>query len=115
MIETVQFGAIIFSFTMIYFALIHYKKGTLNRSEIFLWCLIWIVAILIVIFPDFIRVFAKTFFFARLFDMVVFGGFVLVILLSSKAYIITRKNERKMEELVRKNAIKKSTTHKKTK
>ena len=105
MIIGLQITALIFSFTMIYFAVIHYKKGTLNGMEILFWVLIWLFAILAVIFPDLLRVFAKTFFFTRLFDMMVFGGFFLVIILAAKSYIRTKKLEKKLESLIRKQAI----------
>jgi len=105
MIAGLQISAIIFAFVMVYFALIHYKKGTLNGFEIFSWSVIWFAAIFIVVFPDIIRVFAKTFLFARLFDMMVAAGFILVIALTAKSYITTKKLEKKLEDLVRKNAM----------
>lgn len=98
---------------MIYFAVIHYKKGTLNGVEIFFWIIIWLFAIFAVIFTDLLRVFAMTFYFTRLFDMMVFGGFFLVIILAAKSYITTKKLERKLEELVRKQTLKDAKKDKK--
>lgn len=100
-----QISALVFSFAMVYFAFIHYKKGTLNNIEIFFWVIIWLFAIFAVIFTDLLRVFATKFYFARLFDMMVFGGFVLVIALAAKSYITTKKLEKKLEELVRKDSL----------
>ena len=106
MIVGLQISALVFSFAMIYFALIHYKKGTLNGVEIFFWVIIWLFAIFAVIFPDLLKLFARTFYFARLFDMMVFGGFFLVIVLAAKSYIATKKLEKKLEDLVRKQTLK---------
>ena len=106
MIVGLQISAVIFSFVMIYFALIHFKKNTLNKSEFIIWGAIWLIVIFIVLFPDVIRAFAREFLFARLFDMLVAGGFILVIALAAKSYITTKKLEKKLEKLVRKNAIK---------
>jgi len=105
MIIGLQILALLFSLAMIYFALIHYKKGTINGLEILSWIVIWLFAILAVIFPDLLRVFAQTFLFTRLFDLMVVGGFFLVIILSAKAFITTRKLEKKVEELVRRDAL----------
>lgn len=106
MIIGLQISALIFSFVMIYFAVIHYKKGTLNGIEIFFWILIWVFAIFAVIFPDLLKVFARTFYFARLFDMMVFGGFFLVIILAAKSYITTKKLEKKLEKIIRDDSLK---------
>lgn len=101
-----QILALVFSFAMIYFALIHYKKGTLKSFEMVIWLFMWLFAIFAVVFTDILRSFAKTFYFTRLFDMMVFGGFFLVIILAAKSYITTKKLESKLEDLVRKQAIK---------
>ena len=100
-----QISALIFSFAMIYFALIHFKKGTLKSFEMIIWLTVWLFAIFSVVFTDILRSFAKTFNFTRLFDMMVFGGFFLVIILAGKSYVITKKVEKKVEKLVRDNAI----------
>ena len=112
MIIGLQISAIIFSFAMIYFAVIHYKKGTLNGTEIFLWIILWSFAVFSVIFTDFLRVFAKTFYFTRLFDMMVFGGFFLVIFLATKSYISTKKLEKKLEKIIRDDALSDLKTNK---
>ena len=106
MILGLQITAIIFALFMIYFATIHYKKGQLNGIEIFSWVLIWIVAIFIVAFPEILRTYAKTFFVTRVFDLMVLGGFILVISLVSAAYLKSKRNEKKLEELIRKIALK---------
>ncbi len=108
-----QISALAFSFAMIYFAVIHYKKGTLNKAEIVTWVIVWLFALSAVVFPDLLKVFARTFHFARLFDMMVFGGFFLVIILAAKSYITTKRLEKKLEELVRKESL--QNARKKTK
>jgi hypothetical protein len=115
MIIGLQISALIFSFTMIYFAVIHYKKGTLNAGEIFLWVILWSFAVLAVVFPDLLRVFARTFLFSRLFDLMVFGGFFLVIVLAAKSYITTKKLEKKLENMVRKEALYQANAKRKSK
>lgn len=105
MIIGLQIIAILFSFTMIYFAILNFKRREINGLEIASWLTIWTATILIVIFPEFLKTFAKTFLFARVFDMMVVGAFILVIALASSAYIKTRRNEKKLEELVRKLSL----------
>jgi len=108
----IQLTAIIFSLIMIYFATINYRKGEINRMEILSWVIIWVGAILIVIFPDLIRPFSSTFLITRILDLMVMGGFILVISMTLKNYLSVRKLEKIIEKLIRDDAIrnaKKST------
>lgn len=109
MIIGLQVVSIVFSLMMLYFAYLHYQRGEINGMEIFSWFLIWTVTIGIVIFPQVLQAFAQTFAISRVFDLMVVGGFILVITIAYKAYIKTRRLERKMEEFVRAEALKKKT------
>jgi len=106
MILGLQLIAIIFALVMIYFALIHYKKGQLNGAEILSWITIWVVAMFVVAFPEILRTYARMFFVTRVFDLMVLGGFILVITMVSASYVRSKRTEKKLEELVRKLALK---------
>jgi hypothetical protein len=108
----IQLVAIIFSLFMIYFATIHYRKGEINGMEMLLWTIVWIGALLIVTFPDIVRVFSRTFLISRIFDLMTMGGFILVISMTVKNYLTNRKIERKIEKMVRKDAIEDAKTSK---
>lgn len=107
MIIGLQIIAILFSLSMIYFAVLSYKRHELNGLEISSWLIMWGLVIVVVIFPELLRAFASTFLVTRVFDLMVVGGFILVIGLVSSAYMRTKRNEKKLEELVRKIALKK--------
>ena len=68
----------------------------------------WTVAIIIIIFPELLQNFAKTFLVTRVFDLMVIGGFILTISMIASAYLRTKKYEKKLEELVRKLSLKKN-------
>lgn len=106
MILGLQIIAVIFALFMIYFALVNYKRKEINKTEILIWSVIWVVVIIIVIFPNVLRSFSEKIFITRLFDMLVVGGFVLVIGMVSVMYIKVRRMEKKIEDLVRKEALK---------
>jgi len=112
MIIGLQIIAILFCFIMIYFAVLHYKRGELNGLEIGSWFVMWAVVITITIFPVLLQEFAKTFLVTRVFDLMVIGGFILVISLVGSAYIRTKRLEKKLEDLVRREALK-NIIHKK--
>lgn len=106
MIIGLQIIGLIFAFSMVYFAVLHYKRGEIGKSEIISWVVMWSVAIVIIIFPEILRKFASTFFVTRVFDLMVIAGFILVITMVSSAYLRTKKMEKKLEDLVRQEAIK---------
>ncbi len=106
MIIGLQIIAILFSLSMIYFALHSYKRGELNGMEIGSWLFLWAAAIVVIIFPEFLRTFANTFLVTRVFDLMVVGGFILVISIVSSAYARTKRLEKKLEDFVRNEALK---------
>lgn len=109
MIIGLQIIALLFAFSMIYFAVHSYKRKELNHMEAGAWLLVWSFAILIIVFPELLRTFATTFLLTRVFDLMVIGGFILVISLVGSAYLRTKRNEKKLEDLVRELAIKEKT------
>ena len=106
MIVVLQFLGVAFALAMVYFALLNYRRGELNGIEIFFWFLIWTAAIVVIVFPDLLRTFSRTFLFARLFDLIVIGAILFVIVLASRAYIVTKRMEKKLEKYVRSEALK---------
>jgi len=107
MILGLQIIGIFFAFVMIYFSLLHYRKGEINKLEEISWVVIWALTIFVVIFPELLRTFAQKFFITRLFDLMVVGGLVLVIAMVARAYVSTKRMEKKLEDLVRREALKK--------
>lgn len=93
---------------MIYVAVLHFKRKELRKSEIIAWVSMWTAAVIIIIFPKLLRTFANTFLVTRVFDLMVICGFVLVISMVGSAYIRTKRIEKKLEDMIRKEAIKKA-------
>jgi len=106
MIIGLQIIALLFSFSMIYFAVLHFKRGEIGGTEVASWLIMWTIAIVIIIFPELLQTFASTFLVTRVFDLMVIGGFILVISMVASAYVRTKKLENKLEDLVRKDTLK---------
>jgi hypothetical protein len=107
MIIGLQIIAILFALSMIYFAVHSYKRGELGVGEIVSWLILWIFAVVVTIFPELLRTFASRFLVTRVFDLMVIGGFILVIGMVGSAYIRTKRLEKKFEDLIRRDALKK--------
>lgn len=114
MILGLQILGVFFACAMIYFALLSYKRGELNGAEIFSWLVVWIFVIFVTVFPELLRTFAQTFFVTRVFDLMVIGGFVVVLSLVTAAYLRTKRTEKKVEEIIRKLALKERKKSKKS-
>jgi hypothetical protein len=106
MIIGLQIIALLFAFCMIYFAVLHYKRREINGMEILSWLIMWVLAIVVIIFPELLKSFAGTFLVTRVFDLMVIAGFILVISMVANAYVRTKKLEKRLEDLVRKEALK---------
>lgn len=106
MIFGLQVVGLVFALIMIYFAYLHYRRGEINGFEILFWIFAWAGAILIAIFPEIFRTFSSTIAISRAFDLAMIGGFILVIPLTYIAYIRTKRIEKKLEELIRKESLK---------
>ncbi|EKD89932.1 MAG: hypothetical protein ACD_32C00112G0006 [uncultured bacterium] len=106
MIIGLQLVAIVFALIMIYFAYLHYSRGELNGVEVLSWLIIWLSAIIIVVFPDLLRTFAQTFAISRLFDLMIVGGFIVVIPMIYISYVRTKRLEKKLEDYIRKETLK---------
>jgi hypothetical protein len=91
---------------MIYFSLLHFARKEINMLESISWLVIWIVTIGIVIFPQLLQNFARTFAITRVFDLMVVGAFIVIIPMVYLSYIRTKKLEKKLEEYVRDDALK---------
>src|SRR3989304_2671234 len=106
MILGLQFLAVVFALIMVYFAYVNFKRREINRIEVAVWVVAWSGSIIMGLFPDTLRNIAETFFISRLLDLLIMGGFVLVVVMVSLAYVRTRRLEKKLEDLVRKEARK---------
>lgn len=107
MIIGLQITGFIFALLMIYLSIVHYKKGSLNGIEMTIWLVIWTLVIFAVIFPEILRTYSQAFAVSRLLDLLIAGGFILVISMVSVLYLKTKKIEKKLEDLIRKDALKK--------
>lgn len=107
MIIGIQIIGLLFAFSMVYFSVLAYKRKELTRVEIYSWLALWGFAIVGIIFPEMFRKFSMTFLVTRVFDLMVVGGFIVVMTLVSISYLRVKRNEKKLEELVRKLSLKK--------
>ena len=96
MIIGIQIIGLLFSFSMIYFAVLAFKRKELTKVEIYSWSILWAFAIIGIIFPEIFRKFSMTFLVTRVFDMMVIGGFIVIVSLTAISYLRVKRNEKKI-------------------
>lgn len=103
----IQILGMLFSLVMIYFTFLHYKRNEFRIEGFFLWLALWFGFMFMVIFPTsldfFIRGVLK---FGRRLDFFIILGFIFLIGLGYYNYYVVRKNNRKIERIVRALALK---------
>ena len=103
----IQILALLFALFMFYLSFLHYKKNELTTLGFLFWVLIWLVFVTFTIFPQLLNPIIGPLKVVRALDLLMLGAFVILTVLSFENQIKNRKIEKKIEELTRKEALKK--------
>ena len=103
----IQIIGILFGFFMTYFTFLHYKRKEFTVKEYGFWLIFWGVFIIITLFPQFLDPVLLTLSIARTLDFFIIMGFLFLIFVNVYTYTIVRKNQKKLEEVVREVAMRK--------
>lgn len=104
----VQILGILFGLFMVYYTFLHFKRKELKTGEFGFWLVLWVLFTLVVFFPAILEPLRKAVGFVRVMDMLVVFGFIFLIGLTFYNYITMKKNQKKIEDVVREIAIKKT-------
>ncbi len=101
----IQIAAIIFALWMIYFTFLHFRRREFFVKEFILWFTLWIGLIVVVVFPGSVRFVLATFSISRTFDLVVIVALIILLGVTFRHYILIRRIERRIDELVRRESL----------
>ena len=102
----VQIIAILFAIFMIYVAFLNWKRKDINGKEIFFWSALWLGFIVVTLFPDILQNITEKLFFTRVMDLLMVAAFMILAFIGFQNHVSNRRMERKIEELIRKEAVK---------
>ncbi len=108
MILGVQIIGILFGLAMIYVTLLYYRKNDYTFSDFIIWLIIWISFILVMIFPQGLYGIMGQLKIKKTVDFLVMCGFLFFSVVIFYLYALVRRNQRKIEQLVRKQAFDKA-------
>ena len=101
----IQIAGVLFGLFMIYYSFLIYKKKEFTLKEISFWSVVWLVFIIVALFPSVLDSIAKYGGFLRVLDLLVISGFIFLIAVIFYTYTIVRKNQKQVERLVREIAM----------
>lgn len=103
----IQILGILFGFFMMYYTFLHYKRKEYTTKEYAFWSVFWAVFVVVTLFPQILDPVLTTLNIVRALDFFIVVGFLFLMFVVLYTYTIVRKNERKLEEVVRQIALKK--------
>ena len=105
MILGIQLLGFLFGLFMVYYSFIHFKRKEFKPVEFSFWLVLWLIFVLVSLLPNVLDPITKTLSVTRTMDLLIIVGFMFLIGVTFYNYTTIRKNQKKVEDLVRKIAI----------
>lgn len=105
MVLNIQIVGIIFMLVMLYLTFLYYKKNNYTRSALVFWAGVWVVAALMLVFPQVFSSIVERLSFARTTDFYLTIGLMFFGIITFLNYANVKRQERKVDELVRNIAL----------
>jgi len=104
----IQILGILFGFFMMYYTFLNYKRKEFTVKEYSFWFIFWAAFVILTLFPQILDPLLQTLSISRTLDFFIIAGFLFMIFVIFYTYTIVRKNQKKLEEIVRNMALKKN-------
>lgn len=102
----IQILGVLFGFFMMYYTFLQYKRKEFTIKEYSFWFLFWAAFVAVTLFPQVLDPILTTLNIGRTLDLFIIGGFLFMVFVVFYTYTLVRKNQKKLEEVVRNIAIK---------
>ena len=102
----IQILGVLFGFFMMYYTFLQYKRKEFTIKEYSFWFVFWGAFVVITLFPQVLDPVLSALNIARAMDFFIIAGFLFLIFVTFYTYTLIRKNQKKLEEVVRNIAIK---------
>jgi len=101
----IQLVAGAFALLMFYLSFLHFKRQEFSPRVFTIWAIIWLGFLAVSIFPEIINQFVDDLGVARALDLFTILGFILILAVIFRLFVIITVIERRLETLVRKEAL----------
>ena len=107
MVLMIQIIGIVVGLIFVYLTHLYFRRKEFNVIDLGVWGLIWLGFLLGIIFPKFVNDIIDNLNIIRALDFFMIVGFLVLFGIIFYLYIIVKKNNKKMEEFVRKETLEK--------
>ncbi|MBI3034031.1 DUF2304 domain-containing protein [Candidatus Woesearchaeota archaeon] len=105
MVEVLQIFGALFGFMLIYFSFLNLKRREFTINEWIFWTAMSAVFMFLSIFPEILNPVVSSLNIGRKLDLLIITGFMFLIAVSFYTYRVSMRNQKKIEDIVRKIAI----------
>ena len=105
MVLGIQVFGIVFGVFILYMSFLQWKKKQFTLNEFLFWSSFAVVFSLLSLFPDFINPITAALKLQRKLDLFIILGFMFLIAATFYSYMVVRKTQKGLEELVRQLAL----------
>ena len=102
----IQIMGLLFGIFMVYYTFLSFKRKEFKKGEFSVWVILWVLFIIVTVFPNILDPIITSLSVSRKLDFLIIIGFLFLIGIGFSTYILTRKNRKKIENIVRKIALK---------
>mgnify|MGYP001566800714 CR=1 FL=1 len=106
MAYTFEIIGILFLLVMIYLTYIEHKKSRLNKATFTAWLIFWLGGILLIIFHPYVNSIISEINIVRVLDLYMIMAFMFLFALLFYLFVIIKHVEKRVEEVVRRVAMK---------
>ncbi len=114
MVLGIQIVGCFFALFMLYVTFLHQKRKEYTVKEYLFWTGFWIVFGLISLFPRWLNPLTTVLKIGRTMDLFIILGFMFVIGMVIYVYDVTKKTQKKVDDVVRKIALEDARNAKRT-
>ena len=105
MLAGVQILGILFALSMIYITYVYYKRKNYNLRSLVLWLAVWTGTLVLISVPQTVYGVMQALQIERTADFFVVAGFAFFSVIIFYMYIILKKTNQKLEDLVRQTSF----------
>jgi len=103
----IQVVGIVVGLIFVYLTHLYYKRKEFSVTDLGIWLIIWVSILFGAVFPNLVNRLVDRIGFLRALDLFTIFGFLIIIPILFHLYFIVKRNNKKIEDLVRKEALEK--------
>lgn len=111
----IQLISVVFGLFMIYFVRLHFRKQHMEKFEYGIWTALWIGFIFLAVLPQTFQGLVQTLRISRVFDLLNIIALMILTFLIFHNTVKSRQFEHKLEDLIRRKALRETSANAKTK